>query len=77
MTDEAELGFHARPFAIEHGIGVARRDVSGCSACTAEVDVAIAPPPVGGSSLPSPPSLGLRLFRLAQASTSVPSTEKC
>src|SRR4051794_8426469 len=33
-------------------------------------------PPVGGS-LPSPPSLGLRLFRLAQASMSVPSTEKC
>jgi hypothetical protein len=26
MTDEAELGFHARPFAIEHGIGATRRD---------------------------------------------------
>ena len=23
VTDEAELGFHTRPFAIEHGIGVA------------------------------------------------------
>src|SRR3954467_4353545 len=33
-------------------------------------------PPVGGS-LPSPPSLGLRLFRLAQASMSGPATEKC
>src|SRR3954452_14442439 len=37
---------------------------------------ALRPPPVGGSS-PLPASLGLRLFRLAQASMSVPSTEKC
>ena len=44
VTDEAELGFHTRPFAIEHGIGVAGRDVRLVAPLlTAEVDLGIAP----------------------------------
>ena len=44
QTDEAELGFHAWPFAIEHGIGIARRDVRLVAPpLTAEVDIPIAP----------------------------------
>src|SRR5262245_39563908 len=43
VADEAELGFHTRPFAIEHGIGVARRDMRLVAPLlTAKVDVPIA-----------------------------------
>jgi hypothetical protein len=79
MADEAELGFHAWAFAIEHGIRVARRDVRLVAPLgTAEVDLPIAP--AAGRRLVvaiAAVSLSLRLFRLAQASMSVPSTEKC
>src|SRR4051794_28472951 len=75
MADEAKAGFHAPPFSVEHGIGGARRHLRLVAPPPRKSTSALRPP-VGGS-LPSPPSLGLRLFRLAQASMSVPSTEKC
>src|SRR4029453_3077975 len=44
VTDAAELGFHAWPFAIEHGIGVAHRDMRLVAPFgAAEVDLGITP----------------------------------
>ena len=76
VADEAELGLHARTLSVEHGIGIAGRGVGVVAPfLAAEVDLLhCVHHPL--EVRPSPPSLGLRLFMLAQASTSVPSTEK-
>ena len=75
MAHEAELGFLARPLAIEPRLG------SVVDACVSferfwpwKSASRFRPPPCGGGS--PEPSFGRKLFIDAQASTSVPSTEK-
>jgi hypothetical protein len=74
VADEAELGLLARPLAVEPGVRVRARGVGLVRALVAVEVRLLRPPPVGGSS---DPSLGRKLFIDAQASISVPSTEKC
>ena len=74
----AELRFLAAAPADQRGIGIGGRGVGRVGAPLAvEVALGVAPPPppAGGSSSAS--SFGLKLFMLAQASISVPSTVKC
>ena len=78
VTHVAELGFLALPFAKQARIGVGGRSVRLVRALLAvEVALGIAPaagPPARRLRLPS---FGTKLFMLAHASISVPSTEKC
>ena len=75
MPDEAELRLHARPLAIEHGVGIGRALVRPCAG-RPEIDGALRPPPSAGGSSP-PLSFPWNDFRLAHASIKVPSTLKC
>jgi len=44
MADEAELGLHSRPFAIEHGVGIAGGGVGLVAPLlTSKVDLFVAP----------------------------------
>ena len=75
MADEAELGFLARPLAVEPCIGiVVETCVSFDRFLPWKSASVLRPPPAGGSS---DPSRGLKLFNEAHASISVPSTVKC
>src|SRR5229473_2153557 len=76
MADEAQLRLHPRPLAVEHGVGIGGAPVRLVRALLSfEVCPCIAP--AAGTLPSSPGSLGLKLFSEAQASISVPSTEKC
>ena len=74
MSHVAELGSLAAAFAIKPGIRVRGRGMRLVAALlVVEMPLAVGPG-AGGSS---EPSLARKLLSEAQASTSVPSTEKC
>src|SRR3954452_14386278 len=77
VAHEAELSFHPVPLTIEPRVRIGRAGMGLVRAPLAtKVDLRIAL--LRGSVASGPvPSLGLKLFIEAQASISVPSTEKC
>jgi hypothetical protein len=75
MPDEAQLGLLAFALAVEPGFGIGGRSMAVVRAFLAmEVRFGVAPAACAGGS--PEPSFGLTLFIEAQASISVPSTEK-
>ena len=76
VADEAELRLLARSLAVEPGIGIGRRGMRLVRPLL-PVEVGLGVAPATGRRLVADPSRGLKLFIEAQASISVPSTEKC
>ena len=77
VTEKGELRLHARALAVEPGVRAPRGSVRLVRALLAlEVDLAVAPG-TGRQLLAGTVAQGLKLFIDAQASISVPSTEKC
>ncbi len=77
VAKKSELGFHARALAVELGLGIGGRGVR-CDSFerfSPLKSTSVLRPEPGGGSLPEP-SLGVSSSS-AQASISVPSTEKC
>ena len=74
VAHEGEPGFLAAALPGQPCVGVGGRGVGVVRAALA-VKIALAVPARAGGS--PEPSFGLKLFGLAQASSSVPSTEKC
>ena len=75
MPHEAELGLLARPLAIEPRFRIGRRSVRLVGALLA-VEIRLPVPAARIGRRFVVPSFGLKLFIDAQASISVPSTEK-
>src|SRR5262249_55765498 len=74
VAHETQTRFFAWSFAEEPGVGVGGRGVRGVWRRSPWKSCAPLRPGPGGSP---EPSFGRKLFGLAQASSSVPSTEKC